>query len=868
MSKKYLYGNLNQDVVRATYGGSTSDSLIINVDNDNMVISGEVKWDAALGEIAHKAYPGNKGAQNRQKIEELTLRLQAVQSELNILVNSTNEKISDIQLSTDESIEAVQLSTQESLKQLDKLRHDLEQLNVLLNEECDRAVSVETEIHEAISTTFTSLQSSIIHLETKVNELENVESLTSIETKIDNEIKRAQQEELRIENLVESALIDLTTQLTNVEKEIVDTSHVIQDTNTELDTVKTSLQHLVNSVSKLQQTTDSSVQTLSAATTQFQLRLDSVVVRLKDVEQQVTLVQTKVAELDKKQATLDNSIHDVQSQLEQSIATNERNLEAVERNLAAKIEDSDQEILDLNELLLQAETNLDNHHTRLEVLTLKLAEVDNQLKEIENAVSVDQITNKLQLISSDVSLLKSQYNQLLQESSTLQASLKLVTTDLVTANTQINTLGETTQTLIEKLDVTSENISNVSSAISLVEEQQSDLISTVTQNEEIFQDFLTSNSNTLEELYKNLTYHTQELDYLKHSDIQTAAQIEKISYELSNIITQLTPVESRVNEMEGVLLEIKRSIESLAAEDITEVVSKNSWDIENIQRSLEAHEDTFEHLRQQDITTLNELSKLNNDISSLASSVKLIQTLTEEATAQFNQKYNQLDTRLFIVEDSCNRLHSITTGYQSRLNTLDTSLTKLSTTVSALQKQYNILASINDTTCQKIENVTVGLVTQESLLQQEIDTRTQQWREILDKFDAEIARSSAADDRMQDDLTNVTFRITELQSDLTQLIEDLLIELQETDTHLVSLIEANEQLILTTESKLRLSISRLTDTVNAADSKLRADLDTLQKNSITKTYIDELVETLRKEIYTELETAFLYDFIDGGNAPI
>ena len=64
MSKKYLYGNLNQDVVRATYGGSASDSLIINVDNDNMVISGEVIWDGAIGEIAHKAYPGNKGAEN------------------------------------------------------------------------------------------------------------------------------------------------------------------------------------------------------------------------------------------------------------------------------------------------------------------------------------------------------------------------------------------------------------------------------------------------------------------------------------------------------------------------------------------------------------------------------------------------------------------------------------------------------------------------------------------------------------------------------------------------------------------------------------------------------------------------------------
>lgn len=75
MAGKSLIGELNNAASRTRYTGSTTDSVRITVDNSNMTISGDVIWTDALGEIASRAYPGDKGARNYQKIRELTAKL-------------------------------------------------------------------------------------------------------------------------------------------------------------------------------------------------------------------------------------------------------------------------------------------------------------------------------------------------------------------------------------------------------------------------------------------------------------------------------------------------------------------------------------------------------------------------------------------------------------------------------------------------------------------------------------------------------------------------------------------------------------------------------------------------------------------------
>ena len=75
MAGKSLIGELNNAASRTRYTGSTTDSVRITVDNSNMTISGDVIWTDALGEIASRAYPRDKGARNYQKIRELTAKL-------------------------------------------------------------------------------------------------------------------------------------------------------------------------------------------------------------------------------------------------------------------------------------------------------------------------------------------------------------------------------------------------------------------------------------------------------------------------------------------------------------------------------------------------------------------------------------------------------------------------------------------------------------------------------------------------------------------------------------------------------------------------------------------------------------------------
>lgn len=126
MGPKCLTGALNNPVSRANYTGKSSNSLRINVDNTNMTISGDVIWSSALGEIANKAYPGDKGARNYAKIQELTSKL-------------TNELNQANKFRTCTSTEIKQIARTAQL------------LQEALDEEIKRAQNEETELHTRIT---------------------------------------------------------------------------------------------------------------------------------------------------------------------------------------------------------------------------------------------------------------------------------------------------------------------------------------------------------------------------------------------------------------------------------------------------------------------------------------------------------------------------------------------------------------------------------------------------------------------------------------------------------------------------------------------------------------------------------------------
>ena len=73
--KKYLYGELNKEMQKSNYGGGKTDSLEIIVNNDTGIITGNVLWQDILGEEPGKAYPGELGKNNANKLSTLASQL-------------------------------------------------------------------------------------------------------------------------------------------------------------------------------------------------------------------------------------------------------------------------------------------------------------------------------------------------------------------------------------------------------------------------------------------------------------------------------------------------------------------------------------------------------------------------------------------------------------------------------------------------------------------------------------------------------------------------------------------------------------------------------------------------------------------------
>lgn len=84
-SKKYLYGEVSgtaaadtpqASIAKVSYSGEANTSLKLPTNNEGVIMVGEnIPWTDMLGVTEDKAYPGNLGDRNYQKILELTTQL-------------------------------------------------------------------------------------------------------------------------------------------------------------------------------------------------------------------------------------------------------------------------------------------------------------------------------------------------------------------------------------------------------------------------------------------------------------------------------------------------------------------------------------------------------------------------------------------------------------------------------------------------------------------------------------------------------------------------------------------------------------------------------------------------------------------------
>ena len=143
MAGKSLIGELNNAASRTRYTGSTTDSVRITVDNSNMTIRGDVIWTDALGEIASRAYPGDKGARNYQKIRELTAKLDNELAQASKFRSSSTTELKTIANMLGELQSALE-------DEICRAKQEENELHAKTTREIDRSITTDNELFRRI----------------------------------------------------------------------------------------------------------------------------------------------------------------------------------------------------------------------------------------------------------------------------------------------------------------------------------------------------------------------------------------------------------------------------------------------------------------------------------------------------------------------------------------------------------------------------------------------------------------------------------------------------------------------------------------------------------------------------------------------
>lgn len=295
------YGQLNTPISKPNYGGSTTDSLVIKVDNDQMIISGEVIWKDILGNEADKAYPGNLGNQNYENILKLSVALnQEINRALNvekILTQQVEKGVITAQESANEALQAVTKETERATSSEDILRRTiLNEVNKLIDNEAELLSKINTET------------------ETRTNEdklikdqlnyiLNNISSGTNgIESLLQIEAERAQEAEKLLERKIEeetrralnseAILKEEFTEAINLTKStILETKSSlvknIENTENEINELKIKLSQEIENFENKDQEHESEIVNVKERTCDLERALPNSVALLKEADEDI-----------------------------------------------------------------------------------------------------------------------------------------------------------------------------------------------------------------------------------------------------------------------------------------------------------------------------------------------------------------------------------------------------------------------------------------------------------------------------------------------------------------------------------------------------------------------------------------------------
>lgn len=323
-----LMANVGKQIEALNYGGGETDSLIIKVDNGNNIITGDVKWQAFLGESDSTAYPGNKGADNHNKILEL---FDAISSE----IRRAQSAESVIQNRLDSEI-AERIDTYRAI--LKKLYEVEEYVN--------------SELRYEINTLNDRIDSTLTSIEANKNLINSIN--TDLRKSISDETKRAIGSEIKIAEDIGKVKSDLELEISNTQTSLsndiskldVSIADLTDRVMTDIDSAKSELKadysikikDVTKDVSELQD----EINSVESALTSKILAEESS--RKLEDSRLSTMLTTNIE-------SLQSDLSDLESNLDKKISSNAAQIEEVRRESIGLSGNTKNEILKLNERL-------------------------------------------------------------------------------------------------------------------------------------------------------------------------------------------------------------------------------------------------------------------------------------------------------------------------------------------------------------------------------------------------------------------------------------------------------------------------------------------------------------------------------------
>lgn len=667
MTKKYLYGNLNQEAVRPNYGGSTTDSVTIHVDNENMVISGEVNWNAALGELANKAYPGDKGARNYQKILELSSILEQEVDAASKSRDTVESKVGYIEKFVNEQIKFLTDTIKNQSLDVDKKYKELLEQCIA---EATRAISSESELLRQLKNEVTERTTIDDDLVKRLDKLENVStsSFESIKTLVTNESSRAQLVEYSLQKLISDEITRATSEENDLDFKINSLSDsfnkIVEDLRIIVDAESLKRQDDIDSVSSrldqeitLREKSDS---TLNTNVRSIQTYIDSIVKDVEILENQSSNLKSRILKLE--QLELDDK---------STFLAELTKLNTVSYNI--------EEQLDLVKLIVSSlQKDVSSNRTDIESTQGSISDIILRIKSCENTLdNVNQIIVLLQhknsVTEDTIRILSEKTDKLIDDTANLSVTIEKEITDRIDSDSR---LLESLLQLKSKVDTNSLEIDGVKNTLT----SQSILIND-----------LQSSSSVQDELIKNLQTKTETL-----SDKVTAQDttLKKLDDKLSS---QDVSHKKELVKHDGLLHEHEEEIETLK-EDVTALVNTD------VRTSI-------------DIAAVN--TRLDEEIELHRSHYR---KLLEELQLEINRAINQDKEHINEIQRNSNRitqlqtdLTDVITRYVDELRRADCELND-----KLAYESYKI-QEWKTQTLKSLENVSQESLQRDSILQEQIE---------------------------------------------------------------------------------------------------------------------------------------------------